>query len=75
MPVDVMHILLEGVVPIQIGLLLKQVVLQDELISLNEINRKLASFPYSYFEVDTKPSTITISSVQDGDLTGKQIGL
>ena len=73
-PQDVMHVLLEGVVPIEIGLLLRQAVVEDEAITLAVVNQKIASFPYSYFESDTKPSTIPQSSVQNGDLTGKQTG-
>ena len=73
-PQDMMHVLLEGVVPIEIGLLLKHAVLEDEAITLEAVNQKIASFSYSYFESDTKPSAITQLSVHDGDLTGKQNG-
>ena len=74
-PPDVMHVLLEGVVPRHIGQFLKHVVQGEEAISLEELNRKIQSFPYSYFELDTKPSKIPLSAIQEGNLTGKQIGM
>ena len=61
---DAMHDLLEGVVQYEIKELLKHVI-SERLISLQEINDAIVSFPYGYADVLNKPlpiADITLSS-------------
>ncbi len=76
LPEDVMHVLLEGVVPVHIGLFLKEVLFTAPRpgLRLEWLNSRIRSFPYAYFEVDKKPTAIPASAVQEGDLTSKQSG-
>ena len=57
LPQDVMHVLLEGVLPLELKLFL------DYLISINafivsHLNVRIASFQYGHTSAGTKPSTI-----------------
>ena len=67
-----MHVLLEGIIPLHIGLFLNKV---TSLVDLNKLNGAIKSFSYQYFEVSAKPSVIPLSAVQEGTLTGKQSGI
>ena len=69
-----MHVLLEGIVPLHIGLFLNKVISLN-LVTLDMLNGAIQSFPYQYFEVSSKPSVIPNSAVQEGNLTGKQSGM
>ena len=75
LPQDVMHVLLEGVVPLNTGLFLHHVMVEEGHISIDTLNRKLRSFPYGYFESDKKPPALSLAAIQAGDLTGKQTGI
>ena len=74
LPQDVMQVLLEGVVPLNTGLFLHHVIVEEGHISLDAVNHKLRSFPYGYFESDKKPPALSLAAIQAGDLTGKQTG-
>ena len=69
-----MHVLLEGIVPLHIGLFLNKVT-SLKLVNLDMLNGAIKSFSYQYFEISTKPSVIPTSTVQEGNLTGKQSGM
>ena len=73
LPEDAMHVLLEGIVPLHIGLFLNKVT-SLKLMNLDALNGAVQSFPYQYFEISSKPSTIPKSAVLDQNLTGKQSG-
>ena len=73
MPEDVMHILLEGVVPLHVGCFLKKMI-DLGLVQLKTFNSALQSFPYGHLEIANKPVPITEDSVNNEDLTGKQSG-
>lgn len=73
LPEDVMHILLEGVCMKQTIVLLNHLILERRLMSLSQLNIKLASYPYQYFETD-KPATISALSLRTCELAGKQSG-
>lgn len=55
---DIMHDMLEGVCPYEVKLVLRQLVLMDHLISLNEINQRIKSFHYSFNDRKNKPSAV-----------------
>ena len=66
-PQDLMHLLFEGVFPLHMGLLLDHVHSLG-VISLEQLNGRVSSHPYGYFE--EKP--VTISTFE---LTGTQTGI
>ena len=68
-----MDVLLDGIIPLHIGLFFK--VTSLKLVDLNKLNGTIKSFSYQHFEVSAKPSIIQLSAVQEGTLTGKQSGI
>ena len=70
LPQDVMHLLLEGIIPNNIGLLLTHVIQSLKIITLAEINARIKSYPYAYFE--SRPSELTVTKFDTG---GHQTGL
>ena len=68
-----MHVLLEGIVPLHIGLFLNKVT-SLKLVNLDALNGAVQAFPYQFFEISSKPSSIPASAVLDRNLTGKQSG-
>lgn len=57
-PMDIMHILFEGLVPLEIALLLGQLIDIKHLFTIKTINNRICSHPYGYSEVATKPTPI-----------------
>lgn len=53
-PPDVMHDVLEGVLPLTIRLFLNKICVEDKLISLTELNQRIAQFDYGYLEISQK---------------------
>ena len=64
-----MHVLLEGIVPVQIGFLLTYAIDTLKILTLADINARITSYPYSYFEV--QPSLLTTINF---DVAGHQTG-
>lgn len=54
MPQDVMHVMLEGVVPFEIKLMLKVFIYEKNYLGLNLLNDRLQSFAYGRNEARTK---------------------
>ena len=46
LPEDVMHVLLEGIAPIHIGLFLKELLINNPALSVEAFNHKVKSFSY-----------------------------
>ena len=69
-----MHVMLEGIAPLHLGLFLKQI-FTNPALSNEAFNHKVKSFNYSYFESFAKPSYLINDHINDGDLTGKQTGI
>lgn len=67
-PRDLMHIILEGIAPLEIKCVLKQLVLLD----LDVLNTALTGFPYSPLDVRDKPSPIAYSTLASSDNKLKQ---
>ena len=65
LPQDVMHVLLEGVLPFEIKLLLQNFTSVQRFFSLDHFNARLESFQFGYTE--SKPSKIEPSHL-DGNL-------
>jgi len=55
LPQDIMHVLFEGVIPLHMGLLLEHVVHSLRVISLAQLNSRIKSHPYGYFEEKPMP--------------------
>ena len=72
LPEDIMHIFLEGVCMLHTTVLLHYLIYEEGLITLDEFNRKVKSYPYKYFE--TKPAPVSVHAVRDYDLSGNQSG-
>lgn len=66
-----MHIILEGIVPLEIKCVIKQLVLLGQL-DLDIVNTALAGFPYSPLDVRDKPSPIAYITLASNDNKLKQ---
>ena len=73
-PEDVMHILLEGVVPYETKFLLKLLIDSEKCLTLKELNSRMESFDYGYMNTKNKPSPIGRESINLADTKLKQSG-
>ena len=64
LPQDLMHILLEGVIPDVVKCLLQYYISKD-LITVDQINSRLMEFGYGYSQVKDKPEPINPESLKD----------
>lgn len=58
LPQDIMHVLLEGVIPYEISLLLTKFIVYQKYFSADHLNDRIACFSYSIQEARDKPSPI-----------------
>lgn len=58
LPQDIMHILLEGVIPYELLLMLTSFITVDKYFKLDLLNDRIACFKYSNNEAKDKPSPI-----------------
>lgn len=65
-PQDIMHIILEGVAPMEIKCVLKHLVLSGQL-ELDMFNSALQSFPLSAIDVRDKPCPISVTTLASND--------
>lgn len=63
MPEDIMHILLEGLVPYETKLMLKQLIDESRCFTLKELNQRIESFDYGYMNKKNKPTAITRETI------------
>ena len=70
-PQDIMHVIFEGVAPMEIKLVLKNLILSGQ-IELDEINSAIIHFPYSPLDIRDKPSPISVSTLAANDNKIKQ---
>ena len=66
LPHDIMHDLYEGVVQYEMKLLLTYLV-DKNLLTIQEFNKRLINFDYGYSEVADKPTPITRANFKSGD--------
>jgi len=64
LPQDLMHVLLEGVIPYVVKFLLQHYIAED-LITIHQINARLMEFQYGYSQVKDKPEPINPESLTD----------
>jgi hypothetical protein len=68
LPQDIMHILLEGVLPLELKLLLTHLT-SNNFFTISHLNTRIMSFQYGRANVTTKPSTIDATHLsQNGKL-------
>ena len=58
LPHDVMHVLLEGILPLNCRLLLAHCILKEKYFTLNQLNTALLNFPYGQSERSNAPGPI-----------------
>lgn len=64
LPQDIMHILLEGVIPYTIKIILKSFIVIRKLFTLTTLNRQISSFIFSRSERRDKPSLLIDKNLQ-----------
>ena len=69
LPPDVMHDVLEGIVPYTSKLLLHHLIDDLKLITLDQLNSTLRSFDYGFLEAANKPSQIQATVFCSSDKT------
>lgn len=60
-PQDIMHVIFEGVAPMEVKFVLKHLILLGQ-IELEEFNSAIQTFPYSPLEIRDKPCPMSYSS-------------
>lgn len=66
-----MHVIFEGVAPMEIKLVLKNLILSGQ-IELDQINSAIIHFPYSPLDIREKPCPISVSTLAANDNKIKQ---
>lgn len=69
---DIMHVLLEGVIPYELSLMINSFVKEDKYLSLDELNDRIACYSYSTKEANDKPSPIRQQVFTSGRATVSQ---
>lgn len=72
LPMDIMHVLLEGVIPYELSLLLHCFIAEKKFFSITTLNDYIASFEYSTQEAKNKPSLIKSQSLSSNGLSLNQ---
>jgi hypothetical protein len=62
-----MHDLLEGIVPYETKLVLNNLTVIRKLLTLEELNARIASFDYGYVDKKNKPTTLSDADIADID--------
>lgn len=55
LPHDIMHVILEGVLPRHIQFLLHNMIFVQHYFTLQQVNQQISNFPYGYSEEVNKP--------------------
>lgn len=63
MPEDIMHVLLEGLVPYETKLMLKKLIDESRCFTLKVLNQRIESFDYGYMNKKNKPTVITRETI------------
>ena len=68
-----MHDVLEGILPLEIKELVKRLI-NDDIITLSELNNAIETFPYGRTDSQNKPSQINHTNLSSSDHSLKQTG-
>lgn len=71
---DIMHDQLEGVLPLEIKLLLQEYISVEKYLSLDILNRRIADFGYPLIDVSNKPSALKQQALSSDSATLSQSG-
>lgn len=71
---DVMHDLLEGVLPLEAKELIRFYINTKKCLTLVELNKRIKSFPYSGLDACNKPAPILSPTLYSHDHALKQTG-
>ena len=74
LPQDVMHVMLEGVVKMELQLILQAYIFEKKIFTLSFLNSRLESFSYGYSESESKPSLLYTSGSESGSISFHQSG-
>lgn len=65
LPSDIMHDILEGVLPLHVKAMLNKFVFQDKFFTLEQLNKQLAGYPYGQSDSANRPSPIKNLNITD----------
>ncbi|CAB4007939.1 uncharacterized protein LOC110246895 [Paramuricea clavata] len=65
LPSDIMHDILEGVLPLHIKLMLRKFIMEEKFFTLDQFNKQLPNFPFGVCDIKNRPSLI--KNVNTGD--------
>jgi hypothetical protein len=68
LPSDIMHDILEGVLPRHVKIMLKKLIHEEKMFTLQELNNRISKFPYGLSDSTNKPSSINNLNTADGHL-------
>ena len=74
LPQDVMHILLEGVIPYTIKCTLRRFICENNYFTIDFLNERITCFPFSRSESRSKPTRLSSDSILHGDGGLRQTG-
>ena len=57
-PQDIMHVIYEGVLPLELKLLLQYAILEKKWITIKELNQRIDDFEYASLDLKDKPTPI-----------------
>lgn len=68
-PPDILHDLFEGIIPVELSLCLKELI-SKRVITFDELNNRIKSFPYKHSDRVNKPQKIPKTSFAKGTIGG-----
>lgn len=71
---DVMHDVLEGVLPYETKLMLQKFIQVDQYLQLDDLNHMMEDFELGYTESANRPTPIAFATLTSGDNSLKQNG-
>jgi hypothetical protein len=76
LPSDIMHDILEGVLPLHFKVMLRKFIVEEKRFTINELNRRIQGFAFGTSDYRNKPSllkNITASDCQSGIVPNKSL--
>ena len=74
LPDDAMHDVLEGVLQYECKEMLKEFILKEKYLTLEQLNDRMTQFDYGYFNDKNKPSPISRQTLKSDNNNVKQKG-
>lgn len=71
LPHDIMHVILEGVLPRHVKLLLSHYIITVKLLAIGDLNRAMTNVQYSKSEHINKPRPLEKEKLAEGDKLGQ----